>query len=156
MTAKKQAKAPHIRNKKALHHYVILEKLECGLCLQGTEVKSVREGQASLDEAFARMRGSDLWLLGAHIAPYVHGNVANHDPLRPRKLLLHRHEITKLSAKVAQQGLTLVPLELYFNDRGLAKVTLALVKGKTHGDKRQSMRTRDDRREMDRAMRRRR
>ena len=102
------------------------------------------------------MRGSDLWLLGAHIAPYVHGNVANHDPLRPRKLLLHRHEITKLGAKVAQQGLTLVPLELYFNDRGLAKVTLALVKGKTHGDKRQSMKARDDRREMERAMSRRR
>lgn len=153
MVTKKPNQAPRIRNKKARYQYEILEEFECGLCLQGTEVKSLRAGQVSLDEAFARLRGDDIWLIGAHIAPYAHGNTANHEPLRPRKLLLHRREITKLAAKVAQKGLTLIPLEIYFNERGLAKVLLALGQGKTHADKRQSMRARDDRREMDRALR---
>jgi len=148
--------APHIRNKKAAYKYVILEKIECGLCLLGTEVKSLRDGQVSLDEAFARMRDGELWLIGAHFAPYRFGNTANHDPLRPRKLLVHRSELVKLGAKVAQKGLTIVPLALYFNDRGLAKATLGLAQGKTHADKRQTLRARDDRREMERARNRRR
>ncbi len=107
-----------------------------------------------MDEAFARMRGGDLWLLGAHIAPYAHGNVANHDPLRPRKLLLHRHEISKLGAKVAQQGLTLVPLRLYLKD-GIAKVELALARGRKRYDKRAAIAKREAERDMARAVRRR-
>lgn len=153
--AKKAAKqTPSIRNKKAHHKFEILEKIECGMVLQGTEVKSLRGGRASLDEAYARVRGQEIWLVGFHIAPYEHGNVMNHEPLRPRKLLLHGREIRKLIPKVTQAGLTLVPLRIYFNARGLAKCTLALAKGKAHRDKRQDIRKREQKREMDRAMRR--
>ena len=154
--AKSTPSPPHIRNKKARLRYQILETLECGLVLLGTEVKSLRQGRASLDEAFARITNGEIWLHGFHISPYEHGNVHNHDPLRPRKLLLHNRQIAKLQPKVLQRGLTLIPLNVYFSPRGLAKVELALVQGKTHRDKRQDLRKRDDKREMDRALRRRR
>lgn len=121
----------------------------------GTEVKSLRQGQASLDEAFARISGAEVWLRGLHIPPYVYGNLENHDPIRPRKLLLHSHQIDKLTSKVTQKGLTLVPLELYFSKRGFVKVKLALARGKRQGDKRESLRKRDDQREMSRSLRRR-
>jgi SsrA-binding protein len=143
-----------IRNKKASHKYEILEKTECGIVLRGTEVKSLRAGSASLDEAFARIDGEEIWLIGFNIPPYKHGNVLNHEPTRPRKLLLHKREVHKLLPKVVQRGQTLVPLRVYFNDRGLCKVTLALARGKTHGDKREALKKKDQKREMDRAMRR--
>ena len=141
-----------IVNSKARFNYVFLERMEVGIALLGTEVKSLRAGQASLDEAFARIDRGEAYLYGCHIKPYEKGNLNNHEPLRPRKLLLHRREIIRLASTVAQQGLTLVPLRIYFNKRGLAKVELALVKGKTHRDKRQDVKERDHQREMARAM----
>jgi SsrA-binding protein len=142
-----------IRNKKAGFRFVLLERIECGIVLKGTEVKSLRAGQGSLEEAFARIQNAEIWLLGFHIPHYEHGNVQNHDPIRPRKLLLRKREIMKLEPKLAIKGLTLVPTDVYFNSRGLAKVTLALAKGKTLGDKRQDLKKREAKREMDRAQR---
>jgi len=149
-----QRPGPSIRNRKAHFRFEILEKIECGLVLQGTEVKSLRDGQASLEEAYARIQDDEIWLIGAHIAPYEHGNVMNHEPTRPRKLLLHRREIRKLLPKVIQRGLTMVPLAIYFNQRGLAKCTVALAQGKAHRDKRDDIRKREQKREMDRVQRR--
>ncbi|MCH7527661.1 MAG: SsrA-binding protein SmpB [Planctomycetes bacterium] len=148
-----QKTTPRIRNKKAGFRFVLLERIECGIILKGTEVKSLRAGQGSLEEAFARIHNAEIWLLGFHIPHYEHGNVQNHDPIRPRKLLLRKREIMKLEPKLAIKGLTLVPTDVYFNSRGLAKVTLALAKGKTHGDKRQDLKKREAKREMDRALR---
>jgi SsrA-binding protein len=153
--APKNQQPSGIRNKKASQKYEILEKIECGIALKGTEVKSLRAGAASLDESFARIDGEEVWLLGFNIPPYAHGNVMNHDPIRKRKLLLHKREIRKLLPKVLQRGQTLVPLRVYFNDRGLCKVTLALGRGKTHGDRREDLKRKDQKREIDRAMRRR-
>jgi SsrA-binding protein len=141
-------------NKKARHNYVVLDRMEAGIALLGTEVKSLRDGQVSLDEAFARLQGEELFLLGCHIKPYSAGSAHNHDPLRPRKLLLHRQQIRKLASKVTQKGQTLVPLAIFFNKRGLAKVDLALVRGKTKADKRDTIRERDARRDMQREPRR--
>jgi SsrA-binding protein len=144
------------RNRKAAHRFHVEEKLECGIVLTGTEVKSLRARDASLDEAYARIADGELWLIGFHISPYKYGTTDNHEPTRRRKLLVHARELQKLKARTEQKGLTLVPLSVYFNDRGLAKVSLALARGKSQADKRQDLKTRDDRREMDRAMRRRR
>jgi SsrA-binding protein len=154
MTKSPDRQPPVIRNKKAHHKFHVLEKFECGMVLTGTEVKSLRAGRVSLEEAYARVRGDEVWLVGCHIAPYEHGNVMNHEPLRPRKLLLHRREIRKVIPKITQRGLTLVPLRIYFTGRGLAKCSLALASGKAHRDKRQDIKTREQKREMDRAMRR--
>jgi len=154
MKKKGQDQPAGIRNKKATHKFEILEKIECGVVLRGTEVKSLRMGSASLDEAYARVDGEEIWLIGFNIPPYKHGNLMNHEPTRPRKLLLHKREIRKLLPKVVQRGQTLVPLRVYFNERGLCKVTLALARGKTHGDRREDLRKKDQKREMDRAMRR--
>lgn len=143
------------QNRKARHRFEIVETLECGLVLVGSEVKSLRDRAASLDEAYARMENGELWLIGCHIAPYSHATSRAHDPLRRRKLLIHKTEMRKLKPKVEQKGLTLVPIKMYFNDRGIAKVTLALAHGKSTSDKRQDLKTREARREMDRAMRRR-
>ncbi|MCA9249952.1 MAG: SsrA-binding protein SmpB [Phycisphaerae bacterium] len=154
MSKNSKTESPSIRNKKASHKFEILEKIECGLVLRGTEVKSLRQGGATLDEAYARIDGHEVWLIGANIPPYKHGNVMNHDPKRPRKALLHKREILKLLPKVHQRGQTLVPLRIYFNDRGLCKLTLALARGKTQGDKRQDLKKKDQVREMKRAMRR--
>jgi SsrA-binding protein len=140
------------RNKRARHDYHILETWEAGLVLTGTEVKSLRDGKASLVDAYGVVNGGEVYLLNLHISPYEQGNYFNHEPTRTRKLLLHRKEIRKLIGAVERQGLTLVPLDLYFK-RGVAKVTLALAKGKKLHDKRDDARRRDDEREMARAAR---
>ena len=139
-------------NRKAFHNFEILETCEAGLVLQGTEVKALREGRADLKESYARVEGTAAWLLGCHISPYAQGNRANHDPLRPRKLLLHRREIDRLLGRVMEKGLTLVPLRLYFK-QGRAKVELGLARGRKTLDKRHAIREREERREMDRAIR---
>lgn len=156
MTKKRTTDNTICRNRKATFRFEILEKLECGLVLQGTEVKSLRTQSASLDESYARLSDGELWLIDFHIAPYKHGHTGGHEPRRPRKLLAHAREIRKLTPRIVQKGLTLVPLRVYFNDRGIAKVTLALARGKAVRDKRQDLKARDDRRDMDRAARRRR
>ncbi|MEP6690764.1 MAG: SsrA-binding protein SmpB [Gemmatimonadaceae bacterium] len=140
------------RNKRARHDYHIQETWEAGIVLTGTEVKSLRNGKANLVDAYAIVQGEELFLLGAHIAPYEQGNQFNHEPTRTRKLLLHKKEIRKLIGAVERQGLTLIPLDLYFK-RGMAKLTLALGKGKKLHDKRDTERKRDDEREMARAAR---
>ncbi|MEA2499266.1 MAG: SsrA-binding protein [Actinomycetota bacterium] len=134
-------------NRKARHEYALDERFEAGIQLVGTEVKSCRAGKANLTDAYAVIRDGEAWLLQCHIAPYSHGNRGNHDPLRPRKLLLHRSEIDRLDAKVSREGLTLVPLRLYFKE-GLAKAELALGKGKKLHDKRASTAQRDAERSM--------
>lgn len=154
MKKKGKPRRPEIRNKKAWHEYIILERLEAGIALQGSEVKSLRAGGAKLDEAFARIDGDELYLCACHIDTYSHASIRNHDAKRKRKLLVHRREIKKLIPKVVQRGQTLVPLRIYFNDRGLAKVELALARGKSHSDKRHDLKKRDHQRDMDRAMRR--
>lgn len=141
-----------VKNRKARFRYEILERLECGIALKGTEVKSLRNGKASLEEAFARVVGEELYLYGCHISPYDQASTQNHDSTRPRKLLVHKREIRKWAPQVQAKGLTMVPLNIHFNARGLAKVTIALVRGKTHGDKRQDMKKREHKREMARAM----
>ncbi len=143
---------PIARNKRARHDYHILETWEAGLVLTGTEVKSLRQGQASLVESYAIVKDGEVFLLNLNIPPYEQGNQFNHEPTRTRKLLLHRKEIRRLIGAVQRQGLTLVPLDLYFK-RGVAKVTLALGKGKQLHDKRADERRRDDEREMARVAR---
>lgn len=139
-----------VQNRKARHEYHVLDTWQAGLVLQGTEVKSLRNGKANLQDAFARFVGTELWLHNLHISPYEAGNRFNHDPLRPRKLLLHREEIRRMIGKVEQKGLTLVPLDIHF-ERGVAKVTLALVRGKKLYDKRDDLKQRTEQREMERA-----
>ena len=139
------------QNRKARHDYSIEETLEAGLVLTGTEVKACREGRASLSDAYAMIDEGEAWLLGCHIGAYSHGNKANHDPERRRKLLLHKPEIVRLDAKVAQEGRTLIPLRLYFK-HGLAKAELGLARGKQHHDRRREIAERDARREVDRAL----
>jgi SsrA-binding protein len=143
---------PIARNKRARHDYHILETWEAGLVLAGTEVKSLRRGKANLVDAFGIVKDGEAFLINLHIAPYEQGNQFNHEPTRTRKLLLHRKEIRRLIGAVEREGLTLVPLELYFK-RGVAKVTLALAKGKKLHDKRETERRRADEREMARAVR---
>ena len=144
--------APRIANKKARFQYEIIEKVEAGMVLLGSEVKSLRVGQASIGEAFARVDNGEVWLHGANIQPYEYANVLNHEPLRPRKLLLHKRQIQRLVGQTATKGLTIVPLAIYFT-RGKAKCEIALAKGKTHRDKRQDLKKREHEREMARAMR---
>jgi SsrA-binding protein len=139
-------------NRRARHEYEILETLEAGLVLRGTEVKSLRAGQVNFKDSYATVRNEEAWLRGCHISPYSHGTDANHDPERDRKLLLHRREIARLVGKVSERGLTLVPLRLYFKN-GRAKLELALARGKKLHDKRAAIRERDVRREMDKAAR---
>ena len=143
---------PIARNKRARHEYHILETWEAGLALTGTEVKALRAGKANLTDAFGVVKDGEVYLLNLHISPYEQGNIFNHDPTRTRKLLLHRREIRRMIGAVERQGLTLVPLELYFR-RGRAKVALALAKGKQAHDKREDLRKKDDEREMARALR---
>jgi SsrA-binding protein len=139
------------RNPKATHDYHILEKWEAGIVLTGTEVKSLRNGKASIKEAYARVRNGEVFLEGMNITPYEQGNRYNHDPIRSRKALLHRREIEKLIGAVEQKGLTLIPLELYFRN-GRAKVTLALGRGKKLHDKREDLKRRQAERETARAV----
>ena len=139
-------------NRKAHHDYDILDTYEAGLVLRGTEVKSLRDGRADLKDSYARIEREEAWLLGCHISPYTQGNRANHDPDRPRKLLLHRGEINRLLGKIMEKGLTLVPLRLYFKS-GRVKVEMGLARGRKLLDKRHVIREREARREMDRAVR---
>jgi SsrA-binding protein len=139
-------------NRKAFHDYAIEEKLEAGLVLRGTEVKSLREGKVNLRDSYASVDRGEIYLHNCHISPYSHGNIMNHDPLRSRKLLLHRKEINKLLGKTQQKGLTLVPLRVYFSPRGHAKVELALAKGKKQYDRREAIKDREAGREVERAM----
>ncbi len=139
-------------NRKAYHDYFIEEKFEAGIMLQGTEVKSLRDGRVNLQDSYASVKGSEVFLHHCHISPYSHGNIMNHEPLRTRKLLLHRKEINRLLGKTQQQGLTLIPLRIYFSKRGLAKVELGLAKGKKLHDRRETLKTREASREVERAM----
>jgi len=139
------------RNKRAFHDYEILERMECGLVLQGTEVKSLRAGSASLEDAYARLDAGEVWLIGSDIPEYTEGNRFNHKPKRPRKLLLHKREINKFAEKATQRGFTLMPLRLYFKN-GLAKVEIAVAKGKQKHDKRESQKKAEAQREIRRAM----
>jgi SsrA-binding protein len=140
-----------VDNRRARHDYHFLEKVEAGIVLTGTEVKSLRDGRASLQQAYADIRDGEAWLVGAHISVYDAGNIANHDPDRDRKLLLHRREVDSLDGKVSQRGLTLVPTRLYFRD-GRAKVELALARGKEQRDKRRDISKREAQRDMERAL----
>jgi SsrA-binding protein len=149
--ARQAGQKPIAENRRARHDYQLLERIEAGLVLTGTEVKSLREGRVVLAQAYADIRDGEAWLHGASIAEYAQGNVANHDPDRPRKLLLHRRELDALLGKTRERGLTLVPTRLYFKD-GRVKVELALARGKERGDKRADLKARDARREMDRAL----
>ena len=138
-------------NRRATYDYAILETVEAGLVLQGTEIKAIREGRVNLRESFARSLGNELWLFGMHVAPYSHSSSTDHDPTRPRKLLLHRKEIDKLKILGQSKGLTMVPLGLYLK-RGMAKVTLALAKGKRQYEKRRVIVQRDIEREIRREL----
>ncbi|TWT79770.1 SsrA-binding protein [Planctomycetes bacterium CA13] len=142
-------------NRKARHRYEILDSIECGMMLIGSEVKSMREGKMSLDEAYIRVKGSELWLIGSDIAHYNNAGMWNHDPRRPRKLLVHAREFDKYAGGAHQRGLTLIPLRVYFNDRGIAKCVMGLAKGKKNFDKRETLKKRDAERGLQRAMRRR-
>src|SRR5881396_3431152 len=139
-------------NRRARHEYEILETVEAGLVLRGTEVKSLRDAQVTFKDSYATVRNNEVWLLGCHINPYSHGTDANHDPERDRKVLLHRREIGRLTGKIAERGLTLVPLRLYFKS-GRVKIELGLARGRKLHDKRAAIREREVRREMDKAAR---
>ena len=150
--AKERAEKVVATNRKAFHDYHVEERLEAGIVLKGTEVKSIREGRVNLRDSYASVDHNELVLHHCHISPYSHGNIMNHDPVRPRKLLLHRKEINKLLDKTQQKGLTLVPLRIYFSPRGLAKVELALAKGKKLYDRREAIKAREVGREVERAI----
>ncbi|MDA7977335.1 MAG: SsrA-binding protein SmpB [Pirellulales bacterium] len=142
------------RNRRARHEYEILETLECGLMLVGSEVKSLRTGKLSLDEAYGRVKNGEVWLIGSDIPEYVEANRFNHDPRRPRKLLMHRREVNKFANRALQDGLTLIPLSLYFNREGRAKVLMGIGRGRKLHDKRENLKAKEARREIDRAARR--
>jgi SsrA-binding protein len=149
---KEQTETVVATNRKAFHDYAIEEKMEAGIVLRGTEVKSLREGKVNLRDSYASVDHEQVILHNCHITPYSHGNIMNHDPLRPRKLLLHRKEISKLLGKTQQKGLTIVPLRIYFSPRGKAKIEIALAKGKKQYDRREAIKSRDAGREVERAI----
>ena len=138
-------------NRRARHDYHLLDRYEAGIALTGTEVKSLRQGRATIAQAYAEVRDGEAWLLGAEIATYEQGNRANHEPTRPRKLLLHRREIDRLYGTIREKGLTLVPTRLYFKD-GRVKVELAVARGKEQRDKRRDLAARDAQRQIERAL----
>ena len=146
--------ARQIRNKKAWHNFEILEKVEAGISLLGTEVKSLRNGAGDLEGAYARITNNECWLVGCKIAQYAQAGVNNHEPMRKRKLLLHKNQIHKITTKLEQRGFSLVPLKIYFNARGLAKVELGLATGKKMYDKRQSLKDKQTKKEIDRSTKR--
>lgn len=140
-------------NKKAYHDYFVDEAFECGIELTGSEVKSLRDNRASLRESYATVRRGEVWLLGVHVAPYSHGNRSNTDPDRPRKLLMHKREIRYLIGKTKEKGNTLIPLRMYFSPSNLVKVELGLVHGKKLYDKRADIAAKDQKRDVERALR---
>ncbi len=142
--------SPQVTNKKAYHDYELVEKVQAGVSLVGTEVKSLRSRGGELEGSFARIIGGECWLLGATIAPYAFGTGSNHEPDRKRKLLLHRSQIRKIEGKLQQRGFSLVPLRIYFNERGLAKVELALARGKRQYDKRSKLQQKQQQRDTER------
>ncbi|MHC5059625.1 MAG: SsrA-binding protein SmpB [Planctomycetota bacterium] len=142
----------HVKNKKAYHDYELVEKVEAGLALLGTEVKSLRDGGGELDGSYARITNDECWLVGCKIAPYAQAGHGNHEPARTRKLLLHKRQIAKIKGKLAQRGFTLVPLRIYFNARGLAKAEIALARGKRQYDKRQKIQQREQQKAVQRSM----
>ena len=150
MTEKKQDTAV-ATNRKAFHDYFIEETVEAGIALQGTEVKSLRLGLANLTDSYAIVKNEEMFLFNANISPYTHGNIANHEPLRTRKLLLHKAEIRKLTWKMSQKGFTLIPLKIYFV-RGRAKVLIGLAKGKKTYDKRETIKAKESKREVERVV----
>lgn len=137
-------------NKKAFHDYFIEEKYEAGIVLTGTEIKSIRQGRINLKESYAKVEHGEVFVYSMNISPYDHGNIYNVDPMRPRKLLLNRREIRKIDATLAQQGLTLIPLSLYLNEKGMAKLEIGIARGKKLYDKRESIAKRDAARNIDR------
>jgi SsrA-binding protein len=139
-----------VSNKKAFFEYAILDSYEAGIQLLGTEIKSIREGKANLQEAYCFFNLGELYIKGMHIAEYSHGGYANHDPVRERKLLLKKTELKKIQFKLKEKGLTLIPIKLYLNDKGKAKLEIAIAKGKKLYDKRQSIKSKDAKRELDR------
>jgi SsrA-binding protein len=139
------------RNRRASHDYEILDRMECGIVLVGTEVKSLRAGYGNLEDSYARVDGGEVWLIGAEIPEYEFGNRLNHKPKRARKLLLHKREIVRFAGKASEKGLTLVPLRMYFKE-GVAKLELAIAKGKQTHDKREALKKADAKRQIDRAM----
>jgi len=141
-----------VDNRKARHDFHILERVEAGVALTGTEVKSLREGGGNLREAYAQLHGGEVFLVGAHIAPYRQGNMQNHEPMRDRKLLLHRREIDRIASRTRERGFTLVPTRIYFSGSH-AKVEIALARGKDLYDKRQTLRERETKRDIERGMR---
>ena len=147
---KKSAPIPRMVNKKAFNDYEIVEKVEAGLVLLGSEVKSLRAGGADLTGSFARLIDGQCWLIGCNIAAYAQAGDNNHEPLRKRKLLLHRRQITKIAFRLKQKGFTLVPLRIFFNDRGFAKIEIALAKGKRKYDKRDKITQRQQKEDMNR------
>jgi SsrA-binding protein len=139
------------QNRKAFHDYAIEETVEAGMVLMGTEVKSLRDGKANLKDSYVIIKDEEVYLLNCHISPYSHGNIMNHEPLRTRKLLLHRKEIVRLQGKAAQKGYSLIPLKIYFKD-GRAKVEIGLAKGKRQYEKRETIKKKEADREIERAM----
>jgi len=152
MSAENQKKSSTAAtNRKALRNFHVEDRLEAGIELKGTEVKSIRDGKVTLDEGFGQFEGTELYMRNVYIEPYSHGNIHNHESDRPRRLLLHKGEIIKLIGLVSRQGFTLIPLKIYFK-RGKAKVQLGLCKGKVKGDKREDLKKKEDRREAKQAM----
>ena len=141
------------QNRKATHRYEITEQIECGVVLKGSEVKSLREGKVSLDEAYVRVRDDELWLVSADIPEYKQATIWNHEPKRSRKLLVHAEQFRKLSSRAFEKGLTLIPLRLYFNDRGIVKLMVGVGRGRKLHDKRESLKKADVNRQISRAMR---
>jgi len=139
-------------NRKAFHDYFIEDRIEAGIVLTGTEIKSIRNGKVNLKDSYARLKDGEVWVYQMHISPYEQGNRFNHDPLRPRKLLLHRNEINKFVGKIQLQGLTLIPIKIYLK-QGMAKVELAIGQGKKNYDKRQVLADREGKRDIERALR---
>jgi SsrA-binding protein len=139
-----------IKNKKAWHEYFLVEQFTAGIMLLGTEIKSIREGKVNLTDSYCAFEGNELYLLNAHISEYKFGNQFNHIAKRARKLLLNRQELKKIIGKTREKGLTIVPIELFINEKGLCKVTISIAKGKKMYDKRETLKTKDNKREMDR------
>lgn len=139
-----------ITNKRALFEYFITQKYEAGIALLGSEIKSIRAGRINFKDSFAKISNGDCWLMNFHISPWEKASYCNHDPERPRRLLLHKHEIRRLKAKVDEQGMTLIPLDIYINEKGRCKITLALAKGKKVYDKRETLQKQDLEREKQR------
>ncbi len=148
------AEQVNIRNKRASFDFILLDKYVAGIQLTGTEIKSIKQGKASLSDAFCIFKKGELWIKNMHIAVYDKGTYANHEPLRLRKLLLRKKEITKLEKKIKEKGLTIIPVSIFISERGFAKLEVALAKGKKTHDKRDSIKAKDSKREMDREMKR--